>query len=332
MNVRGILSVAAVALVAMPLVAAQAPPVAPAGAPGQGAGRGGQAPAAGPDQIPFKVYIRGGLKTHAEGQHDYPQFLADWSKILQDRGAIVDGGLHFPTAQELADVDVLLTYKGDAGYMTAEEKAVLETFLKRGGGLVALHDTICAEDPEWFSTIYGGAKKHGETNYTLEAEVPYTIADKTHPIMQGMSDFAITDEAFYLMTWSKAPLPQIKVLANARIADTPSARQGTGHVGEIVPQMWTYERTIQQAGGGRPYRAFVWMQGHNYANIARPDIQSMLLRAIAWTGRRPIDQLTTVPARGGGGGRGGRAGGQGAGAPAGRGSGAPGVPAGGRGN
>ena len=45
----------------------------------------------------MKVYIYGGPKTHAEGQHDYPQFLADWSKILQNRGAIVDGGLHFPT-------------------------------------------------------------------------------------------------------------------------------------------------------------------------------------------------------------------------------------------
>ena len=30
------------------------------------------------------------------GQHDYPQFLADWSKILTERGAIVDGSLHSP--------------------------------------------------------------------------------------------------------------------------------------------------------------------------------------------------------------------------------------------
>ena len=68
-----------------------------------------------------------------------------------------DGGLHWPTAQELANVDVIVSYKGDSGYMTASEKSVLEDYLKRGGGLVAFHDTICAEDPEWFSTIYGGA-------------------------------------------------------------------------------------------------------------------------------------------------------------------------------
>ena len=60
----------------------------------QGRGRG---PAPVPDVPPMKVYIYGGPKTHGEGQHDYPQFIADWSKILQNRGANVDGGLHFPT-------------------------------------------------------------------------------------------------------------------------------------------------------------------------------------------------------------------------------------------
>ena len=40
------------------------------------------------------------LKTHGEGAHDYPPFIADWSKLLTDKGALVDGSFHFPTAQE----------------------------------------------------------------------------------------------------------------------------------------------------------------------------------------------------------------------------------------
>jgi type 1 glutamine amidotransferase len=246
----------------------------------------GQAPAQPQDIRPVRVYLRAGLKTHGPGQHDYPQFLADWSKVLQERGAVVDGSLHFPTPQELANVDVMFTYKGDSGYMTADEKATLEAFLKRGGGLVALHDTICAEDPEWFSTIYGGAKKHGQVNYTLEAPVAYKIVEPTHPIMHGMSDFTITDESFFLMTWAKSP--QIQVLATAAQASTPSAK---GHEGEVVPQIWTYERTIF---GGQPYRAFVWMQGHNYVNLSHPQAQPMLLRALAWAAHAPIDSLMTV--------------------------------------
>ena len=36
----------------------------------------------------LRVFLYSGLKTHAEGQHDYPQFLADWSKVLTERGGL----------------------------------------------------------------------------------------------------------------------------------------------------------------------------------------------------------------------------------------------------
>jgi type 1 glutamine amidotransferase len=283
-----------------------------------------------PAAPPLRVYIRAGLKTHAEGQHDYPQFLADWSKLLTDRGAIVDGGLSFPSAEALAGTDVIVMYKGDAGYMTLAERMALEAFQKRGGGIVGAHDAICAEDPAWWASIFGGAKRHGEVNYTLEAPVSYTFTQPDHPITRGMTPFTITDEAFFLMTWPKAangkdPHPGFQVLATAPMAPTPSA--GT-HANEVVPQIWTYER---QNFGGQSSRAFVWMQGHNYANFANPQIQTMMLRGIAWAGKRPVGELTTPrPARGGGGGgRGGRAGGGG-----GREAGAPGAaaPGGARGN
>ena len=242
-----------------------------------------------PEGRPIKVYLRGGLKTHAAGQHDYPQFMADWSKMLTERGAIVDGSFHFPTAEEAADVDVIVMYKGDAGYMTIGERIVLENFLKRGGGLVGLHDAICADDAAWWASIMGGAKKHGETNFTLEAPVPYTFAEAS-PITQGAAPFEITDESFFLMTWAKEP--GIKVLANATIAKTRSA--GT-HAGEVVPQAWTYERTFFPRLGGQPtFRSFVWMQGHNYVNLQDPRVLPTLLRGIAWAAKAPVDALMTV--------------------------------------
>jgi type 1 glutamine amidotransferase len=292
-----VLAVAAATLCTT-LMAQQPPPPAagapaaapPAAAQGRGRGRGPVIP----DVPPLRVYLYGGPKTHGEGQHDYPQFIADWSKILQNRGAEVDGGLHFPSARELTGVDVLVIYKGDAGYVSLEDRANLDQYLRRGGGIISLHDGLCSDDTAYFSTIVGGAKKHGEVNYTLEANVPYTIVDKEHPIMKGMTDFKITDEAFFLMTWAKAP--EIHVLATAVIDGTPSA--GT-HKGEVVPQMWTYEKQLAPAPSGSPYRAFVWMQGHNYSNFALPNVQQMLLRAIAWTGKRPVDTLMTEqPQRG----------------------------------
>jgi hypothetical protein len=57
------------------------------------------------------------------------------------------------------------------------------------------------------------------------------------------------------------------------------------------------------------------MQGHNYANFALPNVQTMLLRGIAWAGKRPADSLSTIVCPdgrcGGGGGR--RGGGRGRG-------------------
>jgi type 1 glutamine amidotransferase len=237
----------------------------------------------GQNQNGMHIYIWAGLKSHLDGQHDYPQFLADWSKILTEHGAIVDGALHAPSSGDLAHTDVVVIYKGDAAYLSDEQKAVLEDFVKRGGGLVSLHDSLCGPDPAYFATLVGGAKKHGEVNYTLDAAVPYTVVDSTSPIMKGMSNLTILDEAFFNMTWVHDPA--IHVLATTVIAGTPSAG---AHKGEVVPQIWTYEHKLD---GGEPARAFVWMQGHEYANFANYQIQQMLLRGIAWAAHQPVDAL-----------------------------------------
>src|SRR6266702_5804470 len=69
-------------------------------------------PVPGQNRAGMHVYIRAGLKSHGPGQHDYPQFLADWSKLLTMHGAVVDGSFHSPTAVELEGTDVILMYKG----------------------------------------------------------------------------------------------------------------------------------------------------------------------------------------------------------------------------
>jgi type 1 glutamine amidotransferase len=252
------------------------------------AGRGGVPSVQGQNPTGLHVYVWAGLKSHGAGQHDYPQFLADWSKILTEHGAVVDGALHPPSGADLEHTDVVVIYKGDAAFLSDNEKSVIEAFVKRGGGLVSFHDSLCGPDPAYFATLVGGAKKHGEVNYTLDAPIPYTVVDKSNPIMKDMSDMTVFDEAFFLMTWSQNP--PIHVLATAEIAPTHSAGD---HKGEVVPQMWTYEHTLP---GGQPARAFVWMQGHTYADFANYQIQRTLLRGIAWAAKRPVDDLVNYVA------------------------------------
>jgi len=237
-------------------------------------------PPARPQSQPLRVFLRAGEKTHnpvGNGMHDYPAFLADWSKILLERGVRVDGALHFPTAEEAARTDVLIIYKGDGGTCSAAERALLETYIKRGGGLVVLHDGMCSDDPNWFAQIAGAAKQHGEQNYS-PGPLKVRIVDREHPITRGMSDFEIDDEAFFRLRKT----PEMHVLLEAPLPMN----------GEVHQQAWTYEKALP---GGQPHRSFVWMQGHYPANFLKEGPRDLILRGIAWAGKRPVDELLAVP-------------------------------------
>jgi type 1 glutamine amidotransferase len=224
----------------------------------------------------LRVFIRAGEKTHGPAgndEHDYPKFLAEWTKLLTERGASVEGALRFPTAEELARTDVLIIHKGDGGTCSLAERALLDTYTKRGGGLVVLHDGMCSDDAAWFSTVAGAAKKHGERNWS-RGVLKMRIADNAHPITKGLTDFEFNDEAFFMLT--KAP--EMHPLATTALPDG----------GEVVPQMWVYEKT---AAGGKPFRSFVSMQAHYLKNFSEPTYQSLILRGIAWAGKRDVELL-----------------------------------------
>ena len=230
----------------------------------------------GAQRAALRVFIRGGEKTHGpagNGEHDYPTFLSDWTKLLTERGASVQGGLRFPTADELATTDVLVIHTGDGGTCSLAERALLDTYIKRGGGLVVLHDGMCSDDAAWFSTVAGAAKQHGERNWS-RGPLKMRFVDRAHPITAGLQDFEMDDEAFFMLR--KAP--EMHVLATTPLPEN----------GEIAPQAWVYEKP---QAGGKPYRAFVSMQAHYYKNFSHPTYQTMLLRGIAWAGQRDVGLL-----------------------------------------
>lgn len=239
----------------------------------------------------LRVYIWSGLKTHGAGLHDYPLLLSEWSTVLNQQGAVVDGGLHPPSSADLERTDVLVIYRGDAGYMNDSLKSAVEAFIRRGGGMVLLHDAECGPDPEYYSTLVGGAKRHGESN-SAAGTLTYKVVDKSHPITRDLPDMTLEEEAFYRMTWSKDP--PIHPLVTVELPDNPRVGE---HAGEVIPQIWTYEHTLP---GGQPARVFVSMQGHSNGTFNLPPVKQMLLRGIAWAGKRPVDELVdyVAPARG----------------------------------
>jgi putative membrane-bound dehydrogenase-like protein len=216
---------------------------------------------------PLRIFIRAGVKTHGPGEHDHPRFLEEWKPLLKARGAEAEGALRFPTAAELEKTDVLVLYAPEGATMSPEERSILDGFLKRGGGIVVLHDAVCGNDPHWFKTVVGGAWEHGRSKYH-HGKVGLYLQDYPHEITRGASNFFLDDEIY----WDLHLVPEAKVLGVAF---------RTAH--EITPQMWVYERD--------GYRAFVSLQGHRHATFSLPHFRALLLRGIAWAGRRPVDLL-----------------------------------------
>ncbi len=237
---------------------------------------------------PLRVFIRGGVKTHAPGAHEHAQFLKDWQPLLTSRGLKVDGGMELPDDAKLKETDVLLMYAQDGGTIPPSRWASFDEYLKRGGGLVVVHTAAVSLQEDHWKAITGGCWRRQSTKWKEGPMDLYYVEsqrlDGGHPITRDASNFHIDDEIYYDMDLS----PDVRVLATAY---TPNVRDGKkpaeggkAHIYDIQPQMWTYERTME--GGSQPYRAFVSIPGHLYTTFQKPHYRAILLRGLAWAGKR----------------------------------------------
>ena len=254
-------------------------------------------------QQPLRVFIRSGPKSHAPGAHDYPRFLKEWVPLLNERGAKAAGGDNFPTRQQLDETDVLILHKQEAGNIDEPDRKNLQEFLARGGGLVVIHAGLVSRDPDWFKTIVGGSWRNGTAKW-LEGPMQLYFTDRESPIVRDASNWEMDDEIYYDLEM----MPDVRILASAFTPKAAGARNAnferraaemtgggkTVGIYDIQPQMWTYERTVQ--GGSTPYRAFVSIPGHWYENFNRANYQAIVMRGIAWAGKRAnIDELNIRP-------------------------------------
>src|SRR5213592_4370192 len=178
---------------------------------------------------PLRVFIRGGVKTHGPNQHDHPRFLREWKELLNQHGAKGDGSMDFPTPEQLDNTDVVVIYAQDGMKIVGEQRSNFEQFLRRGGGLVVIHDGVVSGDQhEWAKKVQGGAWRWDGDKKTkwLEGEVGIYFVDQKHPIVKGVSNFDWTDEIYYDMDMA----PDAHVLATSFHS-----------VFVIAPQLWTYE-------------------------------------------------------------------------------------------
>ncbi|WP_372899605.1 ThuA domain-containing protein, partial [Stieleria sp.] len=97
------------------------------------------------------------------------------------------------------------------------------------------------------------------------------VHNTDHPIMRNIEPLQLYDESYWRLTGQ----PQDVTLFATSIED-----------GEARPQMWAYERS---AG-----RVFVSIPGHYSWTFDDPIFRTILMRAMAWTARQPIDRFNEL--------------------------------------
>lgn len=238
---------------------------------------------------PLRVFVRGGQANRGEEVHAHTRFAKEWQPLLAERGMKVDGGTELPTDAQLEATDVIVMYAQEGGTWMPGRWEALDKYLKRGGGLVVIHTAAVSLQEDHWKNVIGGCWRQGKTKWREGPMDLYYVENQKlgggHPITKDASNFHLDDEIYYDMDLS----PDIHVLATSYTPNVLQGRRpaegGKPNIYDIQPQMWTYERTAE--GGAQPYRAFVSIPGHLYKTFSLPHYRAILMRGIAWAGKRP---------------------------------------------
>lgn len=180
------------------------------------------------------------------------------------------------TADKRKEFDVFACYDM-YGEISDETTQCWLDMLKEGKGLVVLHHAI-ASFPKWpeYVNVIGAkyflepqefqGKQHATSTYKHDIWMDVTVVAKDHPVVKGMNDFKIYDEA-YGNHWVS---PDVTVLLK------------TDHAESQGPVAWihTYEKS----------RVVYIQLGHGPEAHTNPNFVTLLKNALYWTAHRTPPQ------------------------------------------
>lgn len=166
------------------------------------------------------------------------------------------------------EYDVIVRYDM-VGQFTPEQRQAFVELLGKGIGLVALHHNLGAHRGwDEYARIIGGkfafapweldGKSQPKSTFAHGQEIAVSVADKDHPISQGLSDFTVHDETYGRYYTS----PEAKVLLT------------TDHPKSDAELAW-----VLRYGNSR---VFYLLLGHDNHAWKQPPYRKLLLRGIRW--------------------------------------------------
>jgi putative heme-binding domain-containing protein len=219
----------------------------------------------------LRILLCSGPKDHGPDEHDYPLWLDRWSRLLQlGENVTVKTSMGFPTADQLANVDVAVFYNANPGWNADKAKAI-DDFHQRGGGAVYIHYAVDGgKDPAGVAERVGLAFTLGSKFRHGEFDLVFQKPD--HPITRGFPALHFTDETYWSM---RGDASRLNVLGTSVEDNAPR------------PELWTLER--------HQSRIVACIPGHYTWTFDDPLFRILVFRSVCWAAKEQnVDRLADL--------------------------------------
>lgn len=213
------------------------------------------------------LIVQGGWDGHAPAET--ARIFAGW---LEKEGFAVQIGDSLDAFNDAATLESLslIVPIWTMGEIAKEQSANVRQAVASGVGLAGCHGGMCdafRQDVDWQFMTGGNWVSHpgnDGTRYMVH------IRNSSSPIVQGVKDFSVSSEQYYLHVD-----PAVEVLATTRfpVADGPHAVNGSFD----MPQVWT-------KGWGKG-RVFYNALGHQPEIWDIPEAATLMRRGLIWAAR-----------------------------------------------
>ena len=221
------------------------------------------------------LWVWGYDRNHRPGAHDYLRVRDLMCGLLRKVPKVtVTEVYHFPTTKQLEEADLMAMYL-HLPELRDKQYADLKSFIRRGGGVVALHETAImrpASEGKKLALCLGMAWDDGRSKWGAIFE---DISIKnSHPIFEGFPKTLRIMDEFY---WKLNQAEKVDILGTVHTGP-PNGSRGPQQKEQLSkepsPVFWTLKN-----GKGR---VFGTTTGHNTFSYYDPEFRIVIFRAMAW--------------------------------------------------